>query len=404
MPGIVLIPYANVVNKIELSMALEYITHEPYNVGLCLNYGISKNPDYDYYVFHDVNTPFDFTSVYSKFSNNDLPIFFENNVIVSKEHILKVNGLPNNFFGRGLYTALYNRFVINNIQPEGLPIDFDLKDDQYNLEQIENDKFIWQHNGIVQYKKYDNLWRTPIVPRIYPRTDMWFNPVLMPNLVLFEAFKTGKFQNIHLASGINPVEGKLLYDLITMNKYTKTLEVGMAMGLSCAYILQAIHDSSPRSTIKHIIIDPFQTTQFKNIGIKLLRACKLDAYKLYKQKSYFALPTLARKHASTFDLIFIDGYHTFDYTLIDFFYSDILLHVNGIIVMDDFGHPGPRQACEYISANYKHYILLQRIHTMAIFIKVADDFRPWNFHVDMKKWIINTIKHNRIENIFDIKK
>ncbi len=40
------------------------------------------------------------------------------------------------------------------------------------------------------------------------------------------------------------------------------------------------------------------------------------------------------------DFIFIDGWHTFDYTLIDFFYADKLLRKDGIILIDDALHKG----------------------------------------------------------------
>ena len=41
-----------------------------------------------------------------------------------------------------------------------------------------------------------------------------------------------------LTSAVSPVEGKHLYDIVRMNGYTRTLEVGMANGLSAMYITQ----------------------------------------------------------------------------------------------------------------------------------------------------------------------
>ena len=50
--------------------------------------------------------------------------------------------------------------------------------------------------------------------------------------------------------------------------------------------------------------------------------------------SYIALPKLLEKYKyNYFDFIFIDGFHTFDYTLVDFFFSNLLLKINGIIVI-----------------------------------------------------------------------
>jgi hypothetical protein len=48
---------------------------------------------------------------------------------------------------------------------------------------------------------------------------------------------------------------------------------------------------------------------------------------------------------------FIDGWHTFDHVLLDFFYIDLMLEVGGIVVFDDVGYPSIRRACEFILAN-----------------------------------------------------
>ena len=44
-----------------------------------------------------------------------------------------------------------------------------------------------------------------------------------------------------LESAINPCEGKHLYDIVRMNGFTRTMEVGMANGLSSMFIAQVRH-------------------------------------------------------------------------------------------------------------------------------------------------------------------
>jgi len=39
------------------------------------------------------------------------------------------------------------------------------------------------------------------------------------------------------------------------------------------------------------------------------------------------------------DFAFIDGAHTFDHVLVDFFYIDRMLNVGGIVAFDDVGFP-----------------------------------------------------------------
>ena len=83
-----------------------------------------------------------------------------------------------------------------------------------------------------------------------------------------------------------------------------------------------------------------------------------------------------------YDLIFIDGFHTFDYTLLDFFYADLLLNIDGYIIIDDIKHPGVRKCYDYIKTNYKHYTLYNTpvSSSMATFKKTKEDTRKWNVH------------------------
>jgi predicted O-methyltransferase YrrM len=41
-----------------------------------------------------------------------------------------------------------------------------------------------------------------------------------------------------LTSAVSPVEGKHLYDVVRMNGFTRTMEVGMANGLSAMFLAQ----------------------------------------------------------------------------------------------------------------------------------------------------------------------
>ena len=81
-----------------------------------------------------------------------------------------------------------------------------------------------------------------------------------------------------------------------------------------------------------------------------------------------------------FDLIFIDGMHLFDYTLVDIYFSVKLLKINGIIVIDDALHPGVQKCVNYFDSNYKFYKKLESPVTLASYQKISDDNRDWNFH------------------------
>lgn len=50
----------------------------------------------------------------------------------------------------------------------------------------------------------------------------------------------------------------------------------------------------------------------------------------------------------TVDFAFIDGMHTFDYTLIDLFFCDKLLRPGGIMCVHDMNLPGKKRALSYL--------------------------------------------------------
>lgn len=188
----------------------------------------------------------------------------------------------------------------------------------------------------------------------------------------------GKEEKLH--SNINYAEGKFLVDLILKHKCTDILEIGLAFGVSAIFICLAL---KYRGQGKLVSIDPFQASQWKNKGVDHIKHYLRDDYATFheviEQKSFVAMPHLLSKKKRV-ELVFIDGWHTFDYTLIDFFYADQLLPINGIIVIDDALHPGVAKCVQYMCNNYKHYVKLDSPRTLAAFKKIKQDQRAWNFH------------------------
>src|SRR3546814_16762242 len=85
----------------------------------------------------------------------------------------------------------------------------------------------------------------------------------------------------------------------------------------------------------HHILDPQQSGNWKGIGIHNLRTAGLwDSVDLHEESSEYCLPRLAQSGV-ILDMAFIDGWHTFDHTLIDFFYINRMLRVGGGVIFDD---------------------------------------------------------------------
>lgn len=217
--------------------------------------------------------------------------------------------------------------------------------------------------------------------QIWDRTDLQVNP-LLKKMYKHQEVQTAANEKIKFVSCINPVEGYFLYKLIKDNKLRNVLEIGMANGTSALYMCQAMKENLAG---KLISIDPFQSTQWKGVGIANIKREKMGKYhELLETTSDLALPRFLEE-GKTFDMVFVDGMHLFDYTLVDIYYAAKLLPVGGILVVDDIRHRGVKKVIDYVLANYanlEYVTLTMASETMGMFIKRGEDKRKWNYHMD----------------------
>lgn len=158
--------------------------------------------------------------------------------------------------------------------------------------------------------------------------------------------------------------GMLLNEMIRKYNLERTLEVGMAYGLSTLFICQAHHDKGVGS---HTAIDPHQTSNFKSIGLLNIKRAGLgERLRFFEACSYEVLPQLLAKKEQ-FDFAFIDGAHQFDYVLVDFFYVDKLLQTGGYIAFDDLWFPSIRKVLYFVLKNRAYELV--KIDTKASFLR-----------------------------------
>ena len=151
---------------------------------------------------------------------------------------------------------------------------------------------------------------------------------------------------------IPPEQGNFLYSLIRHYRPAVTIEIGMANGLSTLFITSAHADNGAGG--RHIAIDPFQSTDWRNIGVGLIRLAGLEKFcRLVELPSHQALPDLEREGVRA-GLVFIDGSHLFDYVMADFLCVDRILDVGGLMVFDDSDWPAVRPVIRYVVTN-RHY-------------------------------------------------
>jgi len=213
------------------------------------------------------------------------------------------------------------------------------------------------------------------------------------NPIISNIYKTKKVELLNgtmipLRANVHDKEGLLIYTLVKKHKLTRCMEIGFAMGLSALHICQAFADLEDDKSKKMelISIDPFQDKNWQCAGIANIKRAGFEKYHTWiKDKSYSAMPKFLTK--KPFDFIFIDGWHTFDYTLVDMFYADRLLRIGGYLLIDDALHRGPSKAIAYSNNNYKHW---ERItsdgvdvpKTQILYKKIAEDTKDWDYHVD----------------------
>jgi predicted O-methyltransferase YrrM len=183
------------------------------------------------------------------------------------------------------------------------------------------------------------------------------NETLLYNIYTRRIVETEDGVAIPLDSELSNEEGQFIQNIIKTNGCTQSIETGCAYGVSSLHITNALRQNG--SDVHHTIIDPNQSRQWKNVGISNLKRVGFDAFTLIEKPSEIALPELLADHHK-FNFGLIDGWHTFDHTLVDFFYMNRMLEVGGIIVIDDLPMPAINKVVRYIN-NYPCYELIGNV-------------------------------------------
>ncbi|MFN0111791.1 MAG: class I SAM-dependent methyltransferase [Blastocatellia bacterium] len=161
-------------------------------------------------------------------------------------------------------------------------------------------------------------------------------------------------EEVTVSSDIDEACGRVLQRAIQASRPRVGVEVGLAFGISTLYILEAMNDCGGE---KLIGMDPAQHDRYwRGGGLQNIRRAGYERlYEFHEDTSQQVLPRLVSQ-GQRIEFAFIDGWHTFDHTLIDFFYIDQMLAVGGIVVFDDVGYPAIRRVCDFVIANRDYEI------------------------------------------------
>ncbi len=134
-----------------------------------------------------------------------------------------------------------------------------------------------------------------------------------------------------------------------------SIEVGCASALSTLYICRGRLTSGALGENSVHVMDPKQTTHWKNIGRRSLdRAGLLNrTVKLYEEPAHVALPRLLAE-GTRMQFAFIDGWHMLDYVMVEAFYCDMMMDIGGVIALHDLWMPGLQAFAAFWCTN-RHY-------------------------------------------------
>ncbi len=153
---------------------------------------------------------------------------------------------------------------------------------------------------------------------------------------------TRKIADITKYSVVNKKYGELLFRLINYFKPETVLELGTSLGLSALYIAQA----APKANIVTIEGCPnthaFAKTLIANAGIKNVEAINFSFDDFFKTQF----------QNKKFDLVYIDGNHTYQATIN--YFNELLKYTNenSVLIFDDiYWTPDMTRAWEEIKSN-----------------------------------------------------
>jgi predicted O-methyltransferase YrrM len=164
---------------------------------------------------------------------------------------------------------------------------------------------------------------------------------------------------IPLHSHTSMAQGLFLQEVMDDVKPVKSVEVGLAYGLSSLFILEKHREYSngPKS---HIMIEP-GPDYWEGVAEHNIEKSGLTSYADYRYDfSDKVLPQLySQQHKVQFG--YIDTTKIFDIVLQDFYFIDKILEVGGVIVLDDCGGnwQGVQKVARYINS-LPHYKLYKR--------------------------------------------
>jgi len=129
---------------------------------------------------------------------------------------------------------------------------------------------------------------------------------------------------------------------------SRLIEIGLAYGISSLFLCDALAN---RHEIIYHIIDPYQARDWASVGLHNLAAAGYaERVQFHAEPAEICLPRLWQMGFRC-DFALIDGDHTVEKVMTDFFWINRLLVVGGIVIFDDIQLPAILQMVAQVQAN-----------------------------------------------------
>lgn len=159
-----------------------------------------------------------------------------------------------------------------------------------------------------------------------------------------------------LHAQMSEAEGELIIAVFEEVKPDTSLEIGFAYGISTLFACAALDRNA--KPCRHIVVDPLQFSEFAGIGLKNIERAGYSRFiDFLETPSELVLPHLLQAKTRV-QVAIIDGFHTFDHALVDFFYINKMLDVGGVIIFDDVNMPAIARLISHVTTYPAYRVLM----------------------------------------------
>lgn len=175
--------------------------------------------------------------------------------------------------------------------------------------------------------------------------------------VLAEMFESGRTLaadggEMPIHSHIPVAYAEALFRVVRDLRPRACVEIGLALGTSALAILAGLESGGGEGRL--ISIDPKQRDKWRSAGRAAVeRAGYAERHELLVEADFTALPALFRMDLRA-EFGYIDGWHTFDHAMLDFWYIDRMMPVGGVVAFNDCGLAGVDKAIGFVQSHRRY--------------------------------------------------